>query len=456
MIIPTVDRFHYVGVAPFSHPGFLTAEVSKASKSQIASKAKPVITTLDNGLTIITQTNPTVYSAGVNVFVHVGSVNENEHNSGATHFLEHMVFKRTKSRSGKEIAEEAENSGASINAATSEDHTFYHTQALGENIMTPTLVYLDMLLNNKMLQKEFDIEKGVILEEAKGYEDDPTSRAIHLAQETYCSGHPYGKRVIGTQGTISGMQRSDLKQFLRDFYTPDNMIVSLAGNFDVDAAIRQIDNFTSSVIRKTVREEVSPLTYNIQNANDSMDIQQSHVVLMSKGYSTLDDKRYPLLVLNQAFSGGLSSRLFQNVRAKSGYCYSVESSPDFNTFGGVFQVYSGLRKDKVQEGINLILKEMKKVKRSGLTLAELEKAKTEIRTALMMKEEIAKLSAYSNGVNYMERGEILPVEEVDRKIRAVTNEDIMQVAKEIFDPAFMAAYVVGPKKFLPKSVDLSV
>ncbi|MBI1858605.1 MAG: insulinase family protein [Candidatus Melainabacteria bacterium] len=406
MIIPTVDRFHYVGVAPFSHAGFLTAEVSKASESQIASKAKPVITTLDNGLTIVTQTNPTLYSAGVNVFVHVGSVNENEHNSGATHFLEHMVFKRTKSRSGKEIAEEAENSGASINAATSEDHTFYHTQALGENIMAPTLVYLDMLLNNKMLQKEFDIEKGVILEEAKGYEDDPTSRAMHLAQETYCSGHPYGKRVIGTQSTISGMQRSDLKRFLTDFYTPDNMIVSLAGNFDVDAAIRQIDDFTSSVTRKTIREEVPLLTYNVQNANDSMNIQQSHVVLMSKGYSLLDDKRYALA-------------------GRKGAIFMTMTDPIADMLTRLRNAYQAAHKD-----------------------VDMPSSR--------MKEEIAKLSAYSNGVNYMERGEILPIEEVDRKIRAVTNEDIMQVAREIFDPAFMAAYVVGPKKFLPKNVDLSV
>ena len=451
MIIPGIDRFRSANpLAVWS-----AAELPSSSSGKDGN-SKAEIVKLDNGLTIITQNNPNVHSAGVNVFVNVGSVFENEKNNGATHFLEHMVFKRTKSKTGRQIAEEAEDSGASINAATHEDFTRYHTQTLGENIAVPTLSYLDMLLNSKILEKEFQTEKGVILEEAKMYEDNPQARVMYLAQETYFKGHPYGRRILGTQKTISEMQRSDLKQFLKDFYNPDNMFVSLVGNFDTGDVIRKIESFTSQNQGKTKKQEIPPLPVNVENAFDTINIQQAHVVLFTKGYSLLDDKRYTLLVLNQAFGGGISSRLFQNVREKSGYCYTVDSQPESTSFGGAFIIYSGLKKDKVQNGVDLILNEIKKLKKDGLKPHELKRAKTQIRTALLLREESTSASSFSNALGYMSRGYLTPVEETDQKIKSVTNEDIIRVANEIFAPGLLAAYVVGPKKVASKKIEINL
>lgn len=453
MIIPKIGGVKHLD----NIPSFLASEVAHHSKSKSAApNGGPQITKLDNGLTIITETMPHVLSAGIHVFVNVGSVNEDDRISGATHFLEHMVFQGTKNRTEKQIADEAADSGAEINAATSEEYTHYDAQVLGENVMTPTAIFLDMLLNNRMRKKKFEVERGVILEEAKGYEDDPQHRVLNLAQETYYKGHPYGRKIIGTQETISQIQISDLKRFLRDYYTPDNMFVSLAGNFDPDKAIKEIERLTSDTTIRAHKSEIPPLTCNVENVVDSMNIQQAHIILITKGYSLLDDKRYALLVLNQAFGGGMNSRLFRNIRNKTGWCYSVDSFLDLASLGGAFMVYSGLKQDKVQEGISLILKEMDKVKKRGLTPEELNRAKTQIRTALVLKGEATDKISYSNGASYMHRGSVVSLEEVDRKIQAVTNEDIMKVANEVFDPKFTAAFVIGPKKTLPKSIEITL
>lgn len=453
MIIPRIEGIDYVGVAPqFDLADSSTGLHSGKNKRS----SKPKITVLNNGLTIVTERKPDVLSGGVNVFVNVGSVFEDDSNSGATHFLEHMAFKRTKNRTGKQIVEDAESSGASINAATSDESTHYHTCLLGENITVPTLVFLDMLLNNRMHEREFETEKGVILEEAKGREDTPRTRVYYLAQETYHRGHPYGKRIIGSQESISRMQPSDLKRFLHDYYTPNNMFVSLCGNFDVDRAIKEIEDATSRVNRQAVRKDIPPLTYNVEHGMQDMDVQQSHVLLMTKGYSLLNNERYALWVLDQAFGSGLSSRLFRNVRDKSGWCYAAYSHLSLSSYGGTFMVYGGFKKDKVQDGINLILKEMKKIKKAGLKPDELERAKTQIRTTLVLSSESTAAGSYGNGIDLIFRKRIIPIEEDDRRVREVTNDDIMRVANEIFDPNFIAAYVVGPKSDLPRNIEISL
>lgn len=409
---------------------------------------------LNNGLTVITENKPHTHSVGINVFVNVGSVYENDKNSGATHFLEHMVFRRTKNRTGQQISEEAARAGASINAATGEEYTHYFTKVLSENTTVPTLIYLDMLLNGSIDKKEFNIEKGAILEEARMYEDNPEDRVMNLAQKTYFKGHPYGRRIIGTQETISEMQISDLNLFSREHYTPDNIYISLTGNIDSDKEIKKIERFTSHITRKAKKYNIPLLPSNIENAVEDMKIQQAHVILLSKAYSISEEKRHILSVLDQAFGSDVSSRLFTNVRDKTGYCYSISSKTNSHLFGGDFIVYSGLRKDKVQEGIELILNEMQKVRKEGLTPDELERAKTLLRTDLITERELNTSSSYTNGYNYMLTGRTVSTEETDRKIKSVTNEQIIEVANEVFNPACLAAYVVGPKKNLPKRIDI--
>ena len=448
MIIPGIDGFHYVGHTP----NFSIDKTNPGSKNDALSKSNVQVTTLNNGLTIIHENNSNIWSGGTNSFVDVGSVDEEPENNGATHFLEHILFKRTKHRTAKQIEEEAEKCGVSTNAGTSEEHTVYEAHALGENILILTLLYLDMLLNNKMLDREVEFEKGIILEEAKMYEDNPEARLEYLAKETYFKGHPWGRRIIGTQSTISQIQKSDLKNFLRKYYTPDNIFISLSGNIDCDKAIKEIERCTSHIQTKANKKEIPPLICNVKNAFEEMDIQQSLVMLITKGYSLLDDKRYILLTLKQA----LRSRLFFNVREKSGYCYAVHPAVESASFGGMTTIYSGLRKDKVQEGINLILKELKKLKKAGLKPEELYRAKMLLKTALVLREESTMASSYSNGLNYMFRNSTIPIKEVVTKVEAITNEDIIQVANEVFDPKYIAAYVVGPKSTLPQNIEINL
>ena len=423
-------------------------------RNNVYSSSNVQVTRLNIGLTIITETKPHSPSAGINIFVNVGSVYEDDKTSGATHFLEHMVFRRTKNRTGRQISEEAARAGASINAATSEEYTHYFTEVLSENVTVPTLIYLDMLLNNSIDKKEFNIEKGAVLEEAKTDEDTPEDRIATLAQETYFKGHPYGRRIIGTQETISRMRVDDLERFSREHYTPDNMCVSIAGNIDGDKEIKEIEKITSHITRKIKRQDIPPLQLNIENAIEDMKIQQAHIVLLSKAYSISDEKKNVLDVLDQAFGSDVSSRLFTNIRDKTGYCYSISSKANSCSFGGDFTVYGGFRKDKAQEGIELILNEMRKIRKNGLTPDELERAKILLRTETTTKREANISSSYINGYNYILSGHLVPIEEIDGKIKLITNEQIIEVANEVFNPAFLAAYIVGPKRNLPKRIDI--
>ncbi|MBI3591003.1 MAG: insulinase family protein [Candidatus Melainabacteria bacterium] len=359
-----------------------------SSKNLFSKRSLPVkAQVLKNGITLVSQKIPHVYSGALNIIVNVGSVSEDEQNNGITHFIEHMVFKRTKTRDAKQIAEEAGNVGCDLNAFTDKDLTAFEVTLLGENILVPIELFLDMLLNTKLNSKDFGLEKQVILEEIKRYEDAPESQIHSVSENTYWAGHPMGRPILGTNKTVSEMDKDMLKDFLAKHYIPSNMIVSVAGDFDLDAVIKKIEEFRPKTNLEKQKTEISPPTINpaifVQNKNT----EQAHFCFNTKGYTLHDEDRHILAVLKTALGGTSSSRLYLEIREKRGLVYTIHSyMPNYNTCGAL-TIYGGTNPKNFSKAMSLILSEIKKLKKTGFTDGELNRAKTQLKTNSLLKQE---------------------------------------------------------------------
>lgn len=417
---------------------------------------KPEKIILDNGLKIISQHMPYASSSALNIAVKVGSVNESDDVSGISHFIEHMMFKGTKTRSALDIAKQSENAGVELNAFTDKEITNYHGKMLNENLPVIVDLILDMLFNSKIDKKELELERQVILEEIKMYEDSPQELAMEEALSSVWSEHPMGRPVIGTNKTVSGISRNSIVTYLDKFYKPDNMAISIAGNCsNLDKIIKQVRKFTSNIGGESIKQKMSPLYFKSGVAIKKKDIEQAHLVLLMKGLAMTDENRYALSVLNDALGGGSSSRLFQEIREKRGLVYTVNSFSDTNSLGGVFGIYAGFSSKHLKSILKIAKEELSAVKKDGLNPDELARAKTKARTSLLFKLESSAKNSMQNIYQDLFHERFIAPDEINEKVQSVTNDKIIELANKLFDLENCSVTVVGPKKGLPKKIELS-
>jgi len=390
------------------------------------------LTTLANGVRVVSETITHVQSASVGIYYGAGSRDETDALRGISHFIEHMMFKGTKKRTAREIADSIESRGGHLNAFTTKENTCYEARILAEDLPLAMDVLTDMLRESLFDKDEMEREKRVVLEEIKMYEDTPEEMVHDVFEQTLFPSHPLGQPIIGYEKTVSAMSREDIVGYIGTQYRPDRIIVSAAGNLDHDELVAMTAKAFSDLDGTApVREQQIPIASGESKQMGKRDIEQVHFCYGAAGYAKTDKRRYPLMILNNVLGGNMSSRLFQEIREKRGLAYSIGSYPRAYLDGGFFCVYGGTSPDTYQQVLELTQIEFDKVLKDGITDDELSKAITQVRGALVLGLESMNSRMHRYGDSILTYGRVIPISEIMAEFEAVTHEKINATAHEI-------------------------
>ena len=412
-------------------------------------------TTLDNGARILTEFVEGMYSASIGIWVDVGSQDENEVNSGVSHALEHMLFKGTDRRTARDIAQEIEDAGGSLGAATGKENTCFYGRVIGDQLPIAIDLLMDMLLNATLTPEDLEMERQVILEEIKMYEDDPEDVTHETLVEKIWPGHPLARPITGTLDTVSNMTSEMLREHVRRFYTPENMVISIAGQFDEAATIKQLTDGLSKMKRGQAKQTISLPTIHPFSLIKDKDVEQAHCVIATDGVSITDPRRYSFAILDLCLGGNMSSRLFQEVREKRGLVYTINTYRESHGHSGLFGVYAGCSPKNVDKVIELTMEEFAKLKDGGFMAQEINRAKTQLKSELLLGLESMRYRTSRNAYSELYYGRQLEVSEITRDIEKVTSDEITAIAREFLKPEMLSMVVVGPQKALKKTYALA-
>jgi len=403
---------------------------------------------LKNGLRILSEEIPTMRSVAMGILVGAGSGNETRTESGLSHFIEHMTFKGTSKRSAFDIAHALDTVGGKINAYTTKEYTVYHTVVLDKHIDIAIDILCDMLQNSLFDSKATEVEKGVVLEEIKMYEDTPDELIHDFFAEKILHGHPIGKPTIGLEETVKSFKREDILNYREKWYAPGNTIVTLAGAIPKKVNEKLKPYLESWKGKALVPHPTLPEIKGSLNLKKKK-TEQVHLCLGVKGVSQVDEERYPYAVLDNILGGSMSSRLFQEVREKRGLAYSIFStSSPFRNFG-ISYVYAGTSKENLKQVVELILGQFSKIKKEGLEPSELERAKEFLKGTLVLG-----LESTSSRMNWLAKseyyyGRTMTIDEVFEKVDKVKQDDIIRLANKFFRDEYLTLAVIGDLEELP-------
>jgi predicted Zn-dependent peptidase len=409
-------------------------------------------TVLPGGLRVVTEHLPAVRSAAFGIWAGVGSCDEDLPHAGATHYLEHLLFKGTKRRTALEISAAMDAVGGELNAFTGKEYTCYYARVLDVDLPLAIDVLSDMVTSSLIEPKDVDAERGVILEEIAMNDDDPTD-TVHEAFAAQLFGDtPLGRPILGTVNSINAITREQIAEHYTARYTPPNLVVAAAGNVEHEAVVASVREAFGGVLDGDVRPalprlgglgEAVPEGAGTGVRLVSRSIEQANLVLGCEGLSRTDGRRFALGVLNAALGGGMSSRLFQEVREKRGLAYSVYSFASQHAETGMWGVYVGCLPAKADEVLAICQEEVAKVISGGLTGAELDRGKGQLRGSIVLGLEDPSSRMSRLGKAELVYPRLEPVEEILASIEAVTHDDVRRVAAEILTRP-KALGVVGP------------
>lgn len=401
-------------------------------------------TVLDNGVRILTEEIPHVRSVSTGIWVNVGSRDESDDNSGISHFIEHMMFKGTEKRTPKAIAEELDAVGGHLNAFTTKEYTCYHTKVLDEHFDLSVELLSDMLFNSKFAEQDLEREKNVIIEEIKMYEDAPDELVHDIFSNTLWKGHPLGRSIIGTEEIVRSLNRDDLLNYYQKHYTPGNIVIAVAGNIKHQQAVDKLAPIFGSLKPvERVRQTTPPQGVSTLACNNK-GTEQVHMIIGAPGYQLEHQDIYVVQILNTVLGGGLSSRLFQEIREQRGLVYSVYSYHSSYHDAGVFAIYAGLSKQNVNEAMELIFKEVQDVSQRGITATELKRVKDQLKGNLLLSLESVNSRMSRLGKSELYLGKVQTPEDIVERICKVTNDDIQRVAADIFKGERFTMAAIGP------------
>src|SRR6516165_7832007 len=412
---------------------------------------------LPGGLRVVTEFLPSVRSVALGIWVGVGSRDEGREHAGATHYLEHLLFKGTRKRTALEISAAMDAVGGEMNAFTAKEYTCYYARVLDADLPLAIDVLSDMVTASLIEPRDVDAERNVVLEEIAMNDDDPTD-SVHEAFTTHLFGDtPLGRPILGTVDSINGITREQIHEHYVARYTPPHLVVAAAGNVEHDAVVAGVRAaFGPALSGLGAAEPAEPRLRGSGGLWDgygpaagtgvklvSRSIEQANLVLGCEGLSRTDNRRFALGVLNAALGGGMSSRLFQEVREKRGLAYSVYSFTAQHSDTGMWGVYVGCLPAKADEVLAICQEEIAKAVTGGLTDAELDRGKGQLRGSIVLGLEDPSSRMSRLGKAELVYPRLEPVEEILASIEAVTHDDVRQVAAEILTrPKALA--VVGP------------
>lgn len=399
---------------------------------------------LENGLRIVCEKIPYVRSVSVGIWVGTGSRNENNNNNGISHFIEHMMFKGTETRNAKDIAESIDNIGGQLNAFTGKECTCFYTKTLDSHLEIAMDVLSDMFYNSKFADKDINTERKVILEEIGMYEDSPEELVHDILSETVWHGHPLGYPILGTNECLNAIDRNTIVSYISDFYTPQNSVISIAGNFDDETLMRLINkNFGSWNHKNRSTTEYGQTGFQTGMKIKEKDTEQVHICIGFEGIEHGKDSLYTLLAINNIFGGGMSSRLFQKVREEKGLVYSIYSYPSSYKNAGLFTIYAGMNPEHIDKVISIISDEVKLLVKEGITSDELQKSKEQLKGSYILGLESTSSRMNSIGKSELLLGYINTPEEVLGKIDSINMESVIEITENIFNLNKISFSAVG-------------
>ena len=408
---------------------------------------------LPGGLRVVTEFLPAVRSVSLGIWVGVGSRDEDEAHAGATHYLEHLLFKGTGRRTALEISSAMDAVGGEMNAFTAKEYTCYYARVLDADLPLATDILSDMITSSLITPKDVDAERDVVLEEIAMNEDDPSDTAHEAFTAKLFGDTPLGRPILGTTDSINAITRDQIFEHYKARYSPEHLVVAAAGNLHHDAVVRLVTDAFGPALNRSA--EPAPPRLNGSHSPGprfqagagtkliSRGIEQANLVLGCEGLPRTDERRFALGVLNAAFGGGMSSRLFQEVREKRGLAYSVYSFSAQHADTGVWGVYVGCLPSKADDVLAICAEEIAKVVDGGLTDAELARGKGQVRGSIVLGLEDPPSRMSRLGKSELVYPRLEPVDEILAAIDAVTHDDVREVAASVLaQPKALA--VVGP------------
>ena len=402
-------------------------------------------TVLHNGITTLTRSVESLRSVAVGVFIQAGSCDENPRNNGIAHFLEHMSFKRTKVRTAYDIVEDIESHGGHINAYTSRELTGFYARVLDTELETALDVLCDIVRNSTYPLEEIEREKSVVIEEIRDSLDTPQDIANDGFMDQMFPDHPYGYPIMGTVDTVSSFTLDTIRDFVEKQYTSYRITIVAVGAVEHKKIVKQAEklmgDYRTITNARTDYELFDPIE---KERILSRDIAQCHMIIGRRSMGYNDERRITYAVLNSILSAGMTSRLFQNIREKYGFAYTIYSFIDAYKLTGLFGVYVATDLKHVDRLKELIWKELNKLRKNGISTQELDKVKAQSKGSLVMGLE----SMY----NQMERmiqqhvryGKIVSIDESLKKIEAVTSKDIQDLSNELFEESAYHTLLLKP------------
>ena len=406
---------------------------------------------MPSGLRIVTEEVSTSRSAAVGIWANVGSRDEGKTVAGASHFLEHLLFKGTKTRTALEISSSIEAVGGEMNAFTGQEYTCFYARVIDTDLPLAVDVVTDLITSSTFTSEDVDSERKVVLSEIAVRDDDPSDYIHELYLDTYYGDSPVGRSILGTVDSINKMPRNSIYNYYKKRYQPENLVVSVAGNIKHKKVVRMVEEALSKDgfldvpnNQHEVRASTPIKTPGLGEVGIiDRKTEQAHILYGFPGLARSDDRRFALSVLSSAIGGGMASRLFQEIREKRGLAYTTYAYPQQFAGTGTLAFYAGCRTEKAEEVIKLMRDISESVAQYGLTDEEISRAKGAVTGGLILGQEDTGSRMSRIGKSELVYGEIMSFDDILSKVRSVTPEQVHQLARDLFSaPATLA--LVGP------------
>jgi predicted Zn-dependent peptidase len=402
---------------------------------------------LPSGLTILVETLPYVRSVALGFYLRSGSAVESEEHGGASHFLEHLVFKGTATRSTSDIAQVIDILGGDVDAFTGKEYTSFYAHVLDEQVDTALDLLTDIVVSPRFSQADLEAERSVILEEIKMVEDTPDDLVHEIFVTSFWPDHPLGRPILGTADTVSRLGRDHILAHYAETFHPANMIFCASGNVRPEQVIPFLEKaFPADARAPQRRDWPAPLPNQHVMLRAKRELEQVHLCLGSRGFAQQGNERYAAALFNAILGGGMSSRLFQRIREKEGLVYTVLSYHNGYLNGGYEAVYAACAPRNLKRVLDLTLEEMRNIRQRGATPQELASAKLHLKGSILLSLEstVSRMSGIARQEYYF--GRQFTPDEIIRHIDAVTLEDIQDVARTIVDPSSLSLTLLGNLK----------
>lgn len=398
--------------------------------------------TLPNGLRVLMEPVPTVRTACFGIWVASGSKDENEENNGISHFIEHMAFKGTQSRTSRQLAEEMDAIGGQMNAFTTKEYTCFYAHTLDYHVEEGFSILADMLTAPRLAEEDIKTEKSVVIEEIGMSEDDPDDLVFEQLCAAVWRDSPYGRPILGSRGSVKVFSRQMLRDYMKSRYVPNRMVVSVCGHFDRDAFLRCVGRFFSGLKPGEEMKRPKPSIYRPSLVLTEKKQEQTHLCFCLPGLPSGDPERYAMALLNGVLGGSSSSRLFQRIREELGIAYSVFSDTFPTLSGGLLCVQASVSPSMARSAAEEVIRVLEKA-RQGISQKEFVRAREHYKSAVLMSMESPASRAGYSGRCELLSGKIDTDDEILAKAEAVTLEQVNRLAQRVLDTEKLSASVVG-------------